>query len=689
MAETSQNPIYKALTQKGDIILAISVIGILTLMIIPLPTWILDILLTLDITISLVVLMVALYIVQPLDLAVFPGLLLILTLFRLSLNVASTRLILGDAYAGEVILSFGTYVTQGNYVVGFIIFIILILINFLVIVKGAGRIAEVAARFTLDAMPGKQMAIDADLNAGAISDEEARDRRLEISREAEFHGAMDGAAKFVKGDAIASLIITGINILAGFFIGIIQMGMTFGESIETYSMLTIGDGLVSQIPALIVSTSAGIIVTRAAAEANLGTDLQKQLLAQPKALFIVSGALFFFGMAPGLPFVPFFIFCLIALALGYFSMQSQKVEEEKLAEEALPPPEPEEKIEEYLQVDQLELEIGYGLIPLVDVEQGGDLLGRVKTMRKQIATEMGFIVPPIRIRDNVQLDTNEYVIKIRGIEISRYEVYPGMYLAMNPGTATKELEGEAITEPAFGLKAYWTEEDKKEEAEIAGYTVVEASAVIATHLMEIIKNNASNIVSRQDTKSLLDNIKKENSTVVDEVIPQISVGAVQKVLQNLLVEKIPIRDMITILETLADFIPVTRDVSILTEYVRQALSHTITQLFKAEDGKIHALTLDPRDEQMIDESVKEAAKVGGTMSLPPETMQKIINNLSKKIEEMISKGYSPIVITSPGIRMHFRSLVESVFPGLIVLSYSELTPTVQVESEGGISTHDD
>ena len=310
-------------------------------------------------------------------------------------------------------------------------------------------------------------------------------------------------------------------------------------------------------------------------------------------------------------------------------------------------------------------------------------------MRKQIATEMGFIVPPIRIRDNVQLDTNEYVIKIRGIEISRYEVYPGMYLAMKPGTATKEWEGEAITEPAFGLKAYWTEEDKKEEAELAGYTVVEASAVIATHLMEIIKNNASNIVSRQDTKSLLDNIKKENSTVVDEVIPQISVGAVQKVLQNLLVEKIPIRDMITILETLADFIPVTRDVSILTEYVRQALSQTITQLFKAEDGKIHALTLDPRDEQLIDESVKEAAKVGGTMSLPPETMQKIINKLSEKIEEMISKGYSPIVITSPGIRMHFRSLVESVFPGLIVLSYSELTPTVKVESEGGISTHDD
>ena len=689
MDDTTSSRLFKAITKNSDVFLAIAVIGILILMLIPLPTWILDILLTFDITFSLVVLIVALYIVKPLDLAVFPGLLLILTLFRLSLNVASTRLILGEAYAGEVIESFGTYVTQGNYIVGFIIFIILVLINFLVIVKGAGRIAEVAARFTLDAMPGKQMAIDADLNAGGITDEEARIRRQEISREAEFHGAMDGAAKFVKGDAIASLIITGINLLAGFFIGIIQMDMSFTESIQTYSILTIGDGLVSQIPALIVSTAAGILVTRAASESNLGTDLQKQLLAQPKALFIVSGALFVFGAAPGLPFIPFFILCLISAGMGYLSMQSQKVSAEKIAEEEEPPPEPEEKIEGYLQVDPLELEIGYGLIPLVDVEQGGDLLGRVKTMRKQIASEMGFVVPPIRIRDNVQLDTNEYVFKIRGVEISRYEVYPGMHLAMNPGTATSDLEGTETTEPAFGLKAYWIEEEKKEEAELAGYTVVEASAVIATHLMEIIKNNAANIVSRQDTKSLLDNIKKENATVVEEVIPQISVGAVQKVLQNLLKERIPIRDMITILETLADYIPTTRDVTILTEYVRRSLSHTITQMFKSDDDKIHALTLDPRDEQTIDDLVKEAAKVGGAMSLPPDVMDKILKQLSAKIEEMVSKGYSPIIITSPGIRMHFHSLIESVLPGLITLSYGELTPTVKVESEGGISTHDD
>lgn len=689
MAETEINPIYKVLKRNSDIVLPIGIIGILTLMIIPLPTWVLDILLTFNITFSLVVLMVAMYIVHPLDIAVFPGLLLIMTLFRLSLNVASTRLILGQAYAGEVIQAFGTYVVKGNYVVGFIIFIILVLINFLVIVKGAGRIAEVAARFTLDAMPGKQMAIDADINAGIITEDEARMRRQEISRESEFHGAMDGAAKFVRGDAIAGIIIAGVNILAGFFIGIIQMDMTFSESIQTYTILTIGDGLVSQIPALVVSTSAGIIVTRAAAEENLGLDIQKQLLAQPKALFIASGALFFFGIAPGLPMIPFLILSFVTGIMGYFSMQAQKVEEERIAEKIAPPPEPEERIESYLQVDPLELEIGYGLIPLVDVEQGGDLLGRIKTMRKQVASEMGFVVPPIRIRDNIQLDTNEYVIKIRGVEISRYEVFPGMFLAMNPGTATAELEGKETTEPAFGLTAYWIEEDKKEEAELAGYTVVEASAVIATHLMEIVKNNAANILSRQDTKALLDNIKKDNPAVVDEVIPQISIGAVQKVLQNLLKEKIPIRDMLTILEALADYIPVTRDVGILTEYVRQALSSTITQIFVSDDGKIHALTLDPRNEQMIDDAVKQAVQAGGTMSLPPDVMQKLAKQLSEKIEEMISKGYQPIIITSPGIRMHFHSLIEPLLPGMIVLSYRELTPTVQVESEGGITTYED
>ncbi len=689
MAETKVNPFYRTITQNSDVAMAVAVIGILVLMIIPLPTWILDILLTLNITFALIVLMVSIYIVKPLEIAVFPGLLLVMTLFRLGLNVASTRLILGQADAGEVISAFGSYVVRGNYVVGFIIFLILVLINFLVIVKGAGRIAEVAARFTLDAMPGKQMAIDADLNAGAISDEDARTRREEISKESEFYGAMDGAAKFVRGDAIAGIIITGINILGGFLIGIVQLDMSFTESIQTYSMLTIGDGLVSQIPGLIVSTSAGLIVTRAASDDNLGMDLQKQLLSQPKALYIASGALFFFGVAPGLPFIPFFLLATITAMMGYFAMQEKKAAVEKSAEVEEAPAIPEEKIESYLQVDSLELEIGYGIIPLVDVEQGGDLLGRITTMRKQIAMEMGFIVPPIRIRDNIQLGANEYVVKIRGTEVSRNEIFPGLYLAMNPGTATQELDGKQTTEPAFGLSAYWVEEDMKEEAELVGYTVVEASAVIATHLMEIIKNNADKIICRQDVKALIDNIKQDYQAVVDEVIPQLSIGAIQKVLQNLLCEKIPVRDMVTILEILADFVPMTRDTSILTEYVRQALSNTITQMYLAEDRKIHVMTLDPRIEQLIDEAARQAQQTGGIMSLPPDVMQKIMQKISEKVDEMISKGLMPVLITSPSIRMHVRALLETAVPGLAVISYSEILPTVQVESEGGISTDED
>ncbi|MCP4724340.1 MAG: flagellar biosynthesis protein FlhA [bacterium] len=689
MAEAGNKNTLATLTKNSDILLAVGVIGMLVFMVIPLPKWTLDLLLSFNITFSVTVLIVSLYLVNPLDFAVFPGLLLIMTLFRLSLNVASTRLILGQADAGDVIQAFGSYVVRGNYVVGFIIFIILVLINFLVIVKGSGRIAEVAARFTLDAMPGKQMAIDADLNAGILSDDEARSRRQEISKEAEFHGAMDGAAKFVKGDAIAGLIITGVNILAGFFIGLVQLDMSATEAIQTYSMLTIGDGLVSQIPALIVSTSAGIVVSRAAAEANLGSDLTKQLLAEPKPLFIASGTLMFFGMAPGLPFIPFAVMAGLAGVMGYFSMQSQKEDAQKVVEEEPLMPEPEEKIESYLQVDPLELEIGYGLIPLVDAEQGGDLLGRITTMRKQIAMEMGFIVPPIRIRDNIQLSTNEYVVRNRGNEVSRNEVFPGMMLAMNPGTATSELDGKMTTEPAFGLSAYWIEEDRKEEAELAGYTVVEASAVIATHLMEIIKNNADSILSRQDTKKLIDNMKNDYPAVVDEVIPQLSIGAVQKVLQNLLSEKIPIRDLVTILETLADFIPSTRDVTVLTEYVRQSLKHTITQIFVSEDGMIHTLTLDARNEQMIEDSVRQASQAGSSFSIPPDVHQKLIEEISEKIEEMMSKGYNPLILTSPTVRMHLMSLVEPAIPGIIVLSYGELTSTVQVESEGGISTYDD
>jgi len=682
--QAPSNPIYRALTQNSDLIIAIAVIGILILMIIPLPTWTLDVLLTLNITFAIVVLMVSLYIVKPLDIAVFPGLLLMLTLFRLALNVSSTRLILGQADAGRVIDAFGTYVVRGNYVVGFIVFLILVVINFLVIVKGAGRIAEVAARFTLDAMPGKQMAIDADLNAGMISDEDARERRIEIGKEAEFYGAMDGASKFVRGDAIAGIIITAINILGGFIIGVAQMGLPFAEAVQTYTRLTIGDGLVSQIPALVVSTSAGMVVTRAATDANLGQDLQKQLLGQPKALFIAAGALMFFGIAPGLPALPFMFLALIAGTLGFFSRQDILEKQKKEIEREAPPPEVEEKIESYLQVDPIELEIGYGLIPLVDTEQGGDLLGRITTLRKQVALEIGIIVPPIRIRDNIQLGANNYVIKIKGLEISKGEVLPGYFLAMNPGTAEKEIEGIQTTEPAFGLPAYWVTEEQKEHAEISGYTVVEASAVIATHLMEIIKVHADQLVGRQDTQGLLDNLKTDYAAVVDELVPGLlSLGNVQKVLQNLLREKIPIRDLVTILETLGDYASITKDTDTLTEYVRQYLNKTITHLYEDEEGKIYVIAIDPEIENMIENAIKEAVSTGSPVTIPPTIMQKLIEYFGKYIEEMISRGHTPLVLTNPRIRLYLKRLVEPVFPNLMIISTSEISPTVEIETIGG------
>ncbi len=683
--ERPVNPVLTAIIRNSDVILAISVIVILTLMVIPLPTWTLDVFLTVSISSALVVLMITMYIVRPLDFAVFPGMLLILTLFRLSLNIASTRLILGQAYAGKVIEAFGTFVVKGNYVVGFVIFLILVLINFLVIVKGSGRIAEVAARFTLDAMPGKQMAIDADLNAGIINEAEARGRRVEISREAEFYGAMDGASKFVRGDAIAALIITGINIIGGLIIGVVQLGMTFSGAVQTYTLLTIGDGLVSQIPALIVSTSAGIIVTRAATEENLGRDLQKQIFAQPKALFVASGALFFFGVTPGLPMVPFFILSLIVGIIGYLSLQAEK-ERKMIIKEEEAPPEVEERIESYLQVDPMELEIGYGLIPLVDVEQNGDLLTRITTMRKQLAIEMGIIVPPIRIRDNIQLGANDYIIKIRGVEVTKGEVMIGQFLAMNPGTATEKLEGEETIEPAFGLPAYWISESQKEKAELAGYTVVESSAVVATHLMEVIKSNADKILGRQDTQMLIDNVKRNYPTIVEELIPGLlTLGQVQKVLQNLLRERIPVKDLVTILETLADYAQVTKDTEVLTEYVRQALGSTITKLYQTEEGVINALTLDPKVEQMIDEAVRRAKTTGEGFAIPPDAIKKLYNSISKRSEEVISRGLTPIIVCSPSVRMYFRKLIESIYPNITVLSYGELTPTIQIESLGGIN----
>ena len=684
------NPVFAGIAKHSDVIMAVAIISILIFMVIPIPTWLLDLLLTFSITGAMVVLMVAIYITSPLELAVFPGLLLIMTLFRLSLNIASTRLILGYGFAGQIIRAFGSFVVAGNYVVGFIIFLILVLINFVVIVKGAGRIAEVAARFTLDAMPGKQMAIDADLNAGIISEDEARRRRREISREAEFHGAMDGASKFVKGDAIAGIIITAVNILGGFIIGMLQRGLSFSDAVQTYTLLTVGDGLVSQIPALIISTSAGMIVSRAAAESNLGEDVQKQIFAQPKALLIAGGTLFFFGIMPGLPSVPFFVLAAIVITLGLVTRTALKEKVEKEAEEEVVEEPVEDRVESYLHVDPMELEIGYGLIPLVDIEQDGDLLNRITSLRKQVALEMGFIVPPIRIRDNIQLSANDYVVKIRGVEVARGQAIPGSYLAMNPGTATEEIEGQATVEPAFGLPAYWISEGEKEKAEMAGYTVVEAAAVIATHLIEIVKNNAHKILSRQDTRTLLDGLKEEHPTLIDEVVPNLlSVGGVQKILQNLLRERVPIRDFVTILETIADYAPITKDTNLITEYVRQALSSTISSQYMDDNKVIKGLTIDPKIEQLIEESVKQAQKMGTGFSIAPDIVNKMYSTLSKKVEEMLDKGLTPLVICSPAVRQYLRRIFDPAFPNLVILSYNELTPDVQVETLGGVKLNED
>jgi flagellar biosynthesis protein FlhA len=678
------NALSRLLSANSDVLLSIGMIMILGIMIIPMNAWVLDILLTMDISAAIAILMISLYVRRPLELAVFPGLLLIMTLFRLSLNVSTTRLILGQGYAGDVVAAFGEFVVGGNYVVGFIVFLILVLINFLVIVKGAGRIAEVAARFTLDAMPGKQMAIDADLNAGVINEVEARERRADISKEAEFHGAMDGASKFVKGDAIAGLIITGINILGGLVIGVLQLGMSFADAGATYTILTIGDGLVSQIPALIISTSSGIIVTRAASEANLGQDLQKQMLSQPRALYLAAGSLVLFGMSP-LPTLPFLLLAGIVAAAAYAGSSSQAAAETGEEEEFVEAAPPEDEIESFLQVDPMELEIGYGLIPLVDVEQQGDLLNRIKTLRKQLAMDMGFIVPPIRIRDNIQLEATDYVIKIRGVEIARSNVVMGQLLAMNPGTAVGEIEGTETTEPAFGLPAYWITEAQKDAAETAGYTVVEPSAVIATHLMELIKSNAHKIVGRQETQALLDNLKKSYPAVVEELVPALlSVGQVQKALQNLLRERVPIRDLVTILDTLADQATLTKDTDLLTEFARAALAPTITHQYIGPDNLISCLTLEPKIEQAIEEIARQAAQSGMQVALPPDTLRQLYEALSIQVEEMVAKGYTPMVITSPAVRRHFRGMTEAVLPNLVVLSHAELLPTVQVEALGSV-----
>lgn len=669
----------------SDVMIAVGIVTIVVMMIIPLPTVLLDLLLCMNITLALVVVMSAIYNVEALDLSVFPSLLLITTLFRLALNVSSTRLILLEGYAGEVISSFGNFVVGGNAVVGFIIFIILIIIQFLVITKGAERVAEVSARFTLDAMPGKQMAIDADLNQGAITDAEASERRKKIQREADFYGAMDGASKFVKGDAIAAIIIIIINITGGFVIGMVQRNMTVTQALQNYTLLTVGEGLVNQIPALLISTATGIIVTRAASESNLGYDLIHQLGAKPRVFYIVCGVLIAMACVPGLPGIPFAV---LAAACGLIGRQiassDKKVQEtavvekkEKTKTEANKP----ENIVSLLQVDPMELEIGYSLIPLVDTGQGGDLLDRIVMIRRQCALELGLVVPTIRIRDNIQIKPNAYIIKLKGIEIAKGELLLDHYLAMNSGTVFEEIQGIDTIEPAFGLPALWIPEASREQAELNGYTVVDAVSVLATHLTEVIKAYADEILGRQETQNLIDNAKKTNPSLVEEVVPDLlGVGDIQKVLANLLRERVSIRDMTTILEVLADYAQATKDTEILTEYVRHAMARQITQQY-TQNNQLTCITLDPAIENRIAGAVQRTER-GSYVSLDPDTMHRLLNSLGNELQKLTDMGYQPITLTSPTVRLYFRKLVERSVPGIIVLSHAEIDQSVEIQIIG-------
>jgi flagellar biosynthesis protein FlhA len=676
-------PALRALGANTDVVLAVSVILIIALMIIPIPPILLDVLLATNIAIAILILMVTMYLTNPLEISVFPGLLLILTIFRLGLNVASTRLVLGDAYAGEVIAAFGSFVVKGNYVVGFIIFLILVLIQFVVIVKGAGRIAEVAARFTLDAMPGKQMAIDADLNAGMITEKEARQRRREISREAEFYGAMDGASKFVKGDAIAGLLINIVNIIGGFVIGVAQKGMALDDALRTYTLLTVGDGLVTQIPALIVAVSAGMIVTRSAAGNAFDTEIRKQVFGHPKAMLIASGALLLFAIVPGLPTLPFLMLGLVTGGTGYVTMKEKKQAPAESPEAPAAAAPKEEKVEEYLQVDPVELEIGYGLITLVDETRDGDLFARITNLRRQLAIDLGIVIPPVRVRDNLQLDPNQYVIKIRGNVAATGSLIMDRFLAMNPGTADGAVNGVEVVEPAFGLPAIWIPRTDREQAELFGFTVVEPSAVLATHLQEVLRKGADKILGRQDTKKLIDNLKKDYPAVVEELSADLlPTGSIQKVLQNLLREGIPIRDLVTILESLADYSRVTKNIDVLTEYVRHSLSETIARLYGDARGVIHAIAMDPRLEQLITSALQNQRESSPSLGLPPETIQAVHQSLTVNSEQCKVRNIPPVILCAATVRPYFYRLIHTSFPNVSVLSFTELPPDTEVEFTG-------
>ncbi len=683
-------------SESSDVGMILAVIGILVAMVLPIPPFLLNFLIALNITIAIIVLITVMYAQSPLDFSIFPSMLLVLTLFRLSLNVATTRLILmhgneGQLAAGSIIRAFGHFVVGGNYVIGMIIFIILVLINFIVITKGSGRIAEVAARFALDGMPGKQMAIDADLNAGIIDETEAKNRREEISNESKFHGAMDGASKFVRGDAIAGIIITLVNIIGGFVIGVFQQNMSMVTAARNYTLLTIGDGLVSQIPALIISTSAGILVARAASNDRMGKEFSRHIFANAQPIYIGSFVVFLFGLVPGLPTVPFMGLSLILGSLVYFFQRrraalSEMLPESDGAEEAEAVANPED-VEHLLTLDTMELEVGYGLIPLVDRDQDGSLLGRIRGIRRQFATEMGIIIPPIHIRDNLKMKPASYRMVIRGVEMAQGELMVNHLLAMDPGDVAQKIDGVPTTEPAFHLPALWIPPEREEEAKFSGYTVVDNSTVVATHLTEIIRENAPDLLGRQEVQQLLDNLARTNPKAVEELVPGIlPLGIVQKVLQNLLRERVSVRDLLTIVETLADYGTMSRDPELLTEYVRQKLARSIISPFLQSGGVLPVITLDHRLEEDLGSAVRHTEQ-GSYLSTDPSTVEAVMAAVNQEISKCGQTNLQPILLTSPVLRRHLRKLVESVAAAAMVISHAEIFSNIRIQSIGKVGVN--
>ncbi|MGR3317830.1 MAG: flagellar biosynthesis protein FlhA [Candidatus Anammoxibacter sp.] len=680
-----ENSVPQKKSSMAGLMMPVALVMIIIILIVPLPAFLLDILITTNIALSILVLMVVLNTKESAEMSVFPSLLLFVTLFRLTINVASTKLILLDGYAGEVINAFGNVVVGGNLVVGMVVFLILVVIQFVVVNKGATRVAEVAARFTLDAMPGKQMSIDSDLNAGMITEPEAKERREKISNEAEFYGAMDGAGKFVQGDALAGIIITMINLVGGIAFGI-SRGMPLVDTVQTYSILTIGDGLGAQIPSFITAVSMGLLITKTRSKEHLGDDIGRQLFRKARPLIITASVLVLLSLLPGLPKLPFLMLAVpLVLMIRGIRKSGKKVleaKQEKKVEQKAKPKLDDKSIEQLLFVERLGIEIGYNLIQLADQSLTGGILDRINILRKELAKELGFIVPPIRLRDNLQLESNKYAIKIKGQEIATGELHPGYFLALDPGSATVELEGIKAVDPTYGMAGVWVTEDQKEHAESGGYTLVDAVSVLITHLSEIVKTHGHEIISREDVQKLIDNVNSENPAIVKEVIPALlSLGGVHEVLKNLLRERVSIRDLVTILETIGDHAGTCKDPELLTEYVRQSISRTVCQKFVTKENKLFIVSIDPVLDQKISNSLHKT-ETGSFLALEPELAQKFVDEIMTVVKESISMSYEAVILSSSNTRTHIRKLIENLLPTVPVLSYKEVPFGIQIESVG-------